>query len=99
MTRFWGDESWRKVAYEVSQQQSFFGEPEEMKVEDANEKISEAYRKRLIEVAGFVNAPRPLRFVNSLGRTIYYLFFASPNPTGSRIVEDIFKKHRKLQGV
>lgn len=95
MDRFWGDRSWHEVAYEVSRQRSLFGEAEQVKVEDANEKIAEAYRKRLIEVAGFRYAPRPLRFVNSLGRTIYYLFFASPNPTGNKIVEDIFNKHRK----
>jgi three-Cys-motif partner protein len=94
MDRFWGDRSWRDVAYEVSRQGSFFAESEQVKVEDANEKIAEAYRKRLIDAAGFGYAPRPMRFVNSLGRTIYYLFFASPNLTGNKIVEDIFRKHR-----
>jgi len=97
MDRFWGDRSWREIAYEVSRPQGLFGEPEQVKVEDANEKISEAYRKRLIDVAGFSYAPRPLRFINSLGATIYYLFFSSANSTGSRIVEDIFRKHRKRQ--
>ena len=99
MDRFWGDGSWREVAYEVSRQGSLFGEPEPVKVEDANERISDAYRKRLIDIAGFAYAPRPLRFVNSLGSTIYYLFFASPNKTGDKIVEDIFRKHRKKQGL
>lgn len=97
MDRFWGDRSWREVAYEVSRQQGLFSEPEQVKVEDANEKISEAYRKRLIDVAGFSYAPRPLRFINGLGATIYYLFFASPNSTGSKIVKEIFEKHRKRQ--
>ena len=101
MDRFWGDGSWHEVAYEVSRQGSLFGEPEQVKVkmEDANERISEAYRKRLIDVAGFAYAPRPLRFVNSLGATIYYLFFASPNQTGDKIIEDIFRKDRKKQGL
>jgi three-Cys-motif partner protein len=94
MDRFWGDRSWSQVAYEVSAQSSLFGEAEQVKVEDANEKIAEAYRKRLVDVRGFAYAPRPLRFPNSIGMTIYYLFFASPNPTGNKIVEDIFKKHR-----
>jgi len=31
---------------------------------------------------------------NGIGRTIYYLFFASPNPTANRIVEHIFNKYR-----
>lgn len=95
MDRFWGDNSWRNVAYEPDPQGSLFGDTQHVKVDDANEKISEAYRKRLIDVAGFAYAPQPLRFVNKLGRTIYYLFFASPNETGKRIVEHIFMKHRK----
>jgi len=37
--------------------------------------------------------------VNSLGATIYYPFFASPNKTGDKIVEDIFRKHRENQGL
>ena len=96
MNRFWGDNSWREVAYEVSPQASFFGD-EQVKVESANDKIAEAYRNRLIHVAGFAYAPQPLRFVNRLGATIYYLFFASPNKTGNKIVEDIFNKHRMKQ--
>lgn len=95
MDRFWGDDSWRNAAYEVNPQTNLFNEREAVKVEDANEQISEAYRKRLIDVGGFAYAPRPLRFVNSIGATIYYLFFASPNKTGHKIVEDIFKKDRQ----
>jgi three-Cys-motif partner protein len=99
MDRFWGDRSWREVAYEVSRQMDLFGKEEEVKVEDANEKIAEAYRKRLLDVGAFSYAPRPLRFVNSQGATIYYLFFASPKQTGENIVEYIFEKYRKKQGL
>ena len=99
MNRFWGDESWHDEMYEASRQGSLFGEPEQVKVEEPNERISEAYRQRLLKVAGFSYAPQPLRFVNSLGATIYYLFFASPNRTGDKIVEDIFRKHREKQGL
>jgi three-Cys-motif partner protein len=99
MDRFWGDGSWRNVAYEPNPQGNLFGDSEPVKVEDANKKIAEAYRQRLIDIAGFAYAPQPVRFVNSLGFTIYYLFFASPNPTGNKIVEDIFRKHRKKQGI
>jgi three-Cys-motif partner protein len=99
MDRFWGDGSWRSVAYEANPQLNLYGVQDEIKVDDANEKIAEAYRQRLIDVAGFAHAPRPLRFVNSRGRTIYYLFFASPNPTGNKIVGEIFTKHWKKQGL
>lgn len=88
-----------KLPMRKSAQSHLFGESEDIKVEDANEKIAEAYRDRLTGAAGFGYVPKPLRFVNSLGRTIYYLFFASPNQTGKKIVEFIFEKHRKKQGL
>lgn len=94
MTRFWGDDSWRKVAYETDPQANFFDNSQVVKVEDANEKIAEAYRQRLRSVAGFAYVPEPLAMKNSLGRTIYYLFFASPNKTGKKIVEYIFNQRR-----
>jgi three-Cys-motif partner protein len=95
MNRFWGDDSWQKATHEPDRQGHFFAEqPETVKVEGANTQIAAAYRKRLIEVAGFAYAAEPLAFKNSLGATIYYLFFASPKATGEKIVEDIFRKHR-----
>jgi three-Cys-motif partner protein len=53
MNRFWGDDSWQQVAYETSPQRNLFGEADIIKVEQANEKIAEAYRQRLLNVAGF----------------------------------------------
>ena len=97
MNRFWGGDSWRETAYEDDPQHHLFDDAVKVKVGDANEKIAEAYRGRLLNVAGFKYAPRPLPFVNSLGATIYYLFFASPNRTGKKIVEHIFGKHRISQ--
>ena len=96
MNRFWGDTSWHSAAYQTSSQQELFGEPDVIKVEDANLRIAEAYRQRLLSVAGFKYAPNPLAFKNKLNRTIYYLFFASPHPIGNKIVEYIFRKYRTL---
>ncbi len=59
MNRFWRDRSWSQVTYEVNRQSSLFGETDQVKVEDANEKIAEAYRRRLVDVAGFGFTPRP----------------------------------------
>ena len=89
MNRFWGDDSWRSVIYDSTG--NLFGWDEKVA---GNEALAEAYRKRLREVAGFefVQAPVPMK--NSIGRTIYYLFFASPNVTGHKIVEYIFNKYR-----
>jgi three-Cys-motif partner protein len=97
MNRFWGDESWHAVAYEEDPQRHLFQGPVMVKVEDANEKIAEAYRQRLLQVAGFKFAPTPLRFPNSLGATIYYMFFASPDPTANKIVQQIFDKYRQRE--
>jgi three-Cys-motif partner protein len=89
MTAFWGDDSWRKTAYET--EAGLFG-PMEEKV--PNEAVVSAYRQRLLKVAGFKYVPAPIPMRNSLGATIYYLFFASHNQTGSKIAESVFKKYR-----
>ena len=89
MNRFWGDESWRNVVYDTSG--NLFGEEEKVAT---NKVLADAYRKRLREVAGFEYVPEPMPMRNSLGNTIYYLFFASPNATGNKIVEAIFNNYR-----
>jgi len=87
MNAFWGDESWRDVAYSTAG--SLFGEPEK----EANEVIAEAFRKRLMQAAGFAKVPHPLPMRNTTGAIVYYLFFASPKGTGESIVKDIFQKY------
>jgi three-Cys-motif partner protein len=89
MNRFWGDESWRDIAYDATS--NLFGWDEKVA---GNEAVVRAYRKRLKEVAGFRYVPEPMPMRNSRGATVYYLFFASPNPTGNKIVEHIFNKYR-----
>jgi len=90
MNRFWGDGSWREAAYR--QEDDLFGPYEE---KTGNEDVAEAYRQRLKNVAGFKYVPRPSPMRNSGDAIIYYLFFASPNATGARIVEDIFERYRQ----
>jgi three-Cys-motif partner protein len=85
LTAFWGDESWRDVAYEKSQ--GLFGTIEE-KV--SNRRFAEAFRERLRKAAGFKRVPEPLPMRNSKGSTIYYLFFASHKDTAEHIVTYIF---------
>jgi three-Cys-motif partner protein len=90
MTRFWGDDSWRQAAYTVSQQGELFGEPEEEKV--TNEQLSQAFRTRLRDVAGFKFVPVPMTMRNSKNAAVYYLYFASQNKTGEKIIRYIFNK-------
>jgi three-Cys-motif partner protein len=91
MTSFWGDESWREVAY--SKQGNLFGEDDLVKT-GGNHEIAEAFRERLRRVAGFEFVPEPMPMRNSRGATVYYLFFAGPNAVGSKIIEAIFRKYR-----
>ncbi|MEJ5260406.1 MAG: three-Cys-motif partner protein TcmP [Anaerohalosphaeraceae bacterium] len=88
LTSFWGDESWKKAAYK--KQEGLFGDIEE---KTSNEAIALAFQKRLKESAGFGYVSRPMPMRNENGAVVYYLFFASPNKTGHKIVEDIMKKY------
>jgi three-Cys-motif partner protein len=85
MNTYWGDESWREVAYEKSP--GLFGDMEE-KV--TNRRFAEAFRERLKKVAGFKKVPQPLPMRNSRNSVVYYLFFASHKGTAENIVNYIF---------
>jgi three-Cys-motif partner protein len=87
MNAYWGDDSWRTVAYD--RVQTLFGDEEE-KV--SNARFAEAFRKRLKEVAGFKKVPKPLPMRNSKGSAVYYLFFASQKGTAENIVTYIFDR-------
>ncbi len=89
MNAVWGDDSWRSAAY--SKQRGLF---EEIHEKRSNQAITKAFQKRLKDTAGFKYVPDPLPMKNSKGAVVYYLFFASPNSTGSKIVTEIFDKHR-----
>jgi hypothetical protein len=56
--------------------------------------MAEAFRVRLREVAGFAFVPQPIPMRNEKRAVIYYLYFASPNNTGAKIVSDIFDADR-----
>jgi three-Cys-motif partner protein len=90
MDAVWGDGSWRTAAYRKTA--DLFGEIAE---KAANEEIAEAFRRRLQKVAGFKYVPKPMPMRNSKGAVIYYLYFASQNETGGRIVTDIFNTYRE----
>lgn len=89
MTAFWGDESWRDIAYSTTG--NLFGEPEK----ESNDVIADAFRTRLREVGGFKYVPEPITMRNSTGATVYYLFFASHNEAGDKVARYILNKNRK----
>lgn len=90
MNAVWGDESWRTATY--TKVKTLFGEEDE---KGTNERVAEAFRKRLHEIAGFKYVPDPVPMKNSTGAVVYYLYFASPNKTGAKIVGEIFDKYRR----
>lgn len=92
MTAFWGDESWKDAAYVESAQASLFGPADVEKT--SNDAVAASFRERLKTKAGFKFVPEPIKVKNSIGATVYYLFFASQNETGSRIADHILNTHR-----
>jgi len=95
MNAFWGDESWRNIAYARSDP-DLFGRTEFEKV--SNEKLAEGFRERLRKVAGFKRVPQPLAMRNSKSSIVYYLFFASQKGTAEEIVKYIFEKFGRTTG-
>ncbi|MBZ5541177.1 MAG: three-Cys-motif partner protein TcmP [Acidobacteriia bacterium] len=89
MNVFWGDESWRDIAYQT--EGNLFGIPEK----ESNETVAEAFRERLKKVAGFQRVPEPLPMRNSKGAVVYYLFFAAQVNTAEKIVLNIFEKYKQ----
>jgi len=89
MDAVWGDHSWVQAAYKKIQ--GLFGVMEE---KTTNKAVIDAFRDRLKKVAGFEYVPEPMPMRNSKGSVIYYLFFASPNRTGGKIVKNIFDNYR-----
>ena len=89
MDMFWGDDSWRKIAYRPVE-----GLFETIEEKVNNETVAEAFRERLRCVAGFKHVPKPLPMRNSKGAIVYYLFFASQKPVAEKIIQHIFNKYR-----
>ncbi len=89
MNAFWGDASWRDIAY--SDEHDLFGHLEK----EPNRVIAKSFRDRLKNVAGFSYVSEPLPMRNSNKAIIYYLFFASHKPVAKKIVDYIFDKYAK----
>lgn len=90
MTTFWGDDSWRNIAY--SSHEDLFGPVEE---KEDNQTIVDSFCARLTQVAGFEYVPKPLPMRNSKEAVVYYLIFASQKPVASKIVQDVFAAYQQ----
>jgi three-Cys-motif partner protein len=90
MNALWGNESWKDVAYR--QTPNLFGDIVEIK--ENNRTIALAFQTRIKEAANFKYVPEPIPMRNSIGKIVYYLFFASQNKTAEDIAKYIFEKYR-----
>lgn len=96
MNRFCGTEEWQEILYEENKQMDLFGDAYRIKVVDSNIKLGGWFKKeRLQETAGFKFVPEPVLMRNSKGGPLFFLFFATYNEAGNKIVSDIFNKYRK----
>jgi len=96
MNRFCGTEEWQEILYKEDNQMNLFGDTYRIKVVDSNAKLGDWFKKeRLQKAAGFKFVPEPMLMRNSKGGPLYFLFFASHDETGKKIVTEIFDKYRK----
>jgi three-Cys-motif partner protein len=89
LTRIWGDDSWKELAYTV--QDRLFDEPILVKIK-GNETLKIGFMDRLKNKAGFSFVPEPILMRNQQGGPLYFLFFASHKPVAQTIAQDIFRK-------
>jgi len=90
LTKIWGDESWKTLAY--VEQSQLFSPSVLIKKGDGNETLKRGFRGRLKKVAGFEFVPEPIQMTNTVGGPLYFLFFASHQPVAQGIAEDILRK-------
>jgi three-Cys-motif partner protein len=93
LTTLWGDESWEGAAF--SSEGKLFVDPEKV----SNEQFELAWRERLKKKAGFKFVSKPMPMKTKTNSVIYYLYFAAQKPVAASIVEDIFNKYRRKQGL
>lgn len=93
LNNFWGDESWKEIAYKPSSKKTLFGDTVFYKV--SNKEIADAFKDRLKNVAGFNYVPDPIPMHNTKNAIVYYLFFAAHRPVSEKIVNDIFNMYIK----
>ncbi len=92
MNRFWGSTEWRGNIY--VQVPTLFG-PVEMKIHTTTgRRLGQLFKKRLKEVFPYVTDP--LVMTNSKNAPLYCLIFAGHNPTGAKIIRDIFQRYERL---
>lgn len=96
MNSFWGDSTWRDIAYRESLQKDMFGSPIQEK--QNNNVLITAFQKRLKNKGQFEFVPKPMPLKNKTNAAIYYLFFASQNKIANKIATYLFTKYSNEHG-
>lgn len=104
MTKFWGNESWRDIAYSDNAQKNLFDIEEEVKQDNAT--VAKAFGERLRIEGEFRHVIEPMAMRNSNNAIVYYLFFATQKLIAKDIardiagdtVENIFNKYKDRKG-
>lgn len=92
LTRCFGTEEWRDVAYKV--EQDLFGEEIVQKHGDVASRLLELYMGRLRKIFPQVSSPRLIR--NTRAVPLYYLIWAGPHPLGLKGANYILEKGEKV---
>jgi three-Cys-motif partner protein len=90
MNRFWGDESWRQIAYKTTP--TLFPDMLDTEKQD-NETVVNAFVDRLKKVANFKFVAKPLPMKNAMNAVVYYLIHASQKELAHDVITDIFRKY------
>lgn len=93
MTAFWGDETWRTIAYQPSLQQHLFETVEQEK--KSNEAVVAAFCDRLRTKGNFPHVASPLAMRNSSNAVVYYIVFASQKKVAADIASSIFRAYER----
>lgn len=92
MNRFWGSTKWRGNIYE--QVPTLFGSVETKIHPTTGQRLGRLFKERLQEV--FPHVTDPLVMANSKNAPLYCLILAGHNPTGVKIVQQIFERYERL---
>jgi len=94
LTKIWGDESWKELAY--IEQGQLFDAPVLIKKIHGNETLKQGFLERLKRKAGFPCVAEPILMTNKEGGPLYFLFFASHQQVAQNIAQMIFEKYREI---
>jgi len=92
LTRCFGPEQWRDVAYRV--ERDLFGEEMVQKHGNVVERLLDLYMGRLRVIFPHVSSPRLIR--NTRGAPLYFLIWAGPHRLGLKGADYILKKGEKV---